>query len=64
MLGNKLDYELNSLHSRMQEVEDGIDEFEKNVVAIEARVKELAGYEEHVSVSWHQRLLKFVGPWK
>ena len=60
MLGNKLDYELNALHSRMQEVEDGIDEFEKNVIGIENRVKELAGTEERDSTPWSQRLLNFL----
>ena len=64
MLGNKLDYELNALHSRMQEVEDGIDEFEKNVIAIEGRVKELAGEEERVSPPWFQRLINMLGPRK
>ena len=61
MLGAKLDYELNSLQSRIQEVEDGVDEFERNVVAIEARVKELAGDETREAVPWFQRLVHFVG---
>ena len=64
MLGAKLDYELNSLQSRIQEVEDGVDEFEKNVVAIEARVKELAGEETRETVPWFQRLVYFVGSGK
>jgi predicted protein tyrosine phosphatase len=41
MLGAKLDYELNALNSRVEEVEDGVGEFERAVVHIEARVEEL-----------------------
>ena len=41
MLGAKLDYELNALNSRVEEVEDGVTEFERAVVHIEARVDEL-----------------------
>lgn len=41
MLGAKLDYELNALSSRVEEVEDGVTEFERAVVHIEARVEEL-----------------------
>lgn len=45
MLGAKLDYELNALQSRVQEVEDGVGEFERSVVDIESRVKEMMGHE-------------------
>jgi len=41
VLGQKLDYEVNALQSRVQEVEDGVSEFERNVLDIEARVHEL-----------------------
>jgi predicted protein tyrosine phosphatase len=41
MLGAKLDYELNALNSRVEEVEDGVAEFERAVVHIESRVEEL-----------------------
>jgi len=61
MLGAKLDYELGSMQSRMQEVEDGVDDFERNVIAIEAKVKELIGDESRHSVPWYQRLLTSIG---
>ncbi|KAL9620435.1 MAG: hypothetical protein Q9160_005020 [Pyrenula sp. 1 TL-2023] len=41
VLGQKLDYELNALESRVIEVEDGIAEFERGIVDIEGRVDEL-----------------------
>ncbi|KEF62252.1 uncharacterized protein A1O9_00224 [Exophiala aquamarina CBS 119918] len=61
MLGAKLDYELGSVQSRLQEVEDGVDDFERNVIAIEAKVKELIGDEIGKSVPWYQRLLTSIG---
>jgi len=60
MLGAKMDYELDSLQSRLQEVEDGVDDFERSVVAIEARVSELLGEGSQNRVSWIQRLFNFV----
>lgn len=45
MLGAKLDYELNALQSRVQEVEDGVSEFERSVVDVESRVREMMGHE-------------------
>ena len=39
-LGAKLEYELNALQSKVEEVEDGVVEFERQVGLIEARVKE------------------------
>lgn len=41
VLGQKLDYELSSLESRVVEVEDGLAEFEAGIVDIEGRVGEL-----------------------
>ncbi|KAJ9651847.1 hypothetical protein H2198_008879 [Neophaeococcomyces mojaviensis] len=41
MLGQKLDYELDSLQSRMQEVEESVDDFERRVMDIEASVRTL-----------------------
>lgn len=64
MLGAKLDYELESVQSRLQEVEDGVDDFERNVLAIEAKVKELIGDETGQSVPWYQRLLTSIGSQK
>lgn len=61
MLGAKMDYELDSLQSRLQEIEDGVDDFERNVLVVEARVKELIGARRQASVPWVQRVFNFVG---
>ncbi|KAL6245870.1 hypothetical protein RBB50_007023 [Rhinocladiella similis] len=62
MLGAKMDYELDSLQSRLQEVEDGVNDFERNVVAIEDKVKQLIGQQENpASVPWIQRIFNLVG---
>ncbi|KIX00803.1 uncharacterized protein Z518_09868 [Rhinocladiella mackenziei CBS 650.93] len=61
MLGAKMDYELDSLQSRLQEVEDGVDDFERNVLVIEARVRELIGDERQNSIPWIQRVFNFMG---
>lgn len=61
MLGAKLDYELGSVQSRLQEVEDGVVNFERNVLAIEAKVKELIGDESGQPVPWYQRLFASMG---
>ena len=60
VLGQKLDYELNSLQSRIQEVEDGLKEFDRNVTEIEARVRELVD-EDAGRSSWLYNLLTFFG---
>ncbi|OQV08044.1 hypothetical protein CLAIMM_12372 [Cladophialophora immunda] len=66
VLGAKMDYELDSLQSRLQEVEDGVDDFERNVLLIEARAKELNGENETppANSSWIARVLNFLGPKK
>ncbi|ETI25236.1 hypothetical protein G647_04609 [Cladophialophora carrionii CBS 160.54] len=63
MLGAKMDYELNSLQSRLQEVEDGVNDFERNVVAIESRVKELHGENgaQDAHQPWIARVLNLLG---
>lgn len=61
MLGAKMDYELESLQSRLQEVEDGVDDFERNVLVIEAKVRELNGDERQSSMPWIQRLMNLMG---
>jgi hypothetical protein len=61
MLGAKLDYELDALQSRMQEVEDGVDDFERNVAAIEAKVRQLIGDENGHSAPWFQRIFGAIG---
>ena len=56
MLGQKLDYEIDSLQSRMQEVEESVDDFERRVLDIEANVKALVARGEHQEhVKWYQR---------
>ena len=62
MLGAKLDYELTALHSRVQEVEDGVGDFEKSVLDIEAKVKDLtADHRSRTSSNWFVSLLNFIG---
>jgi hypothetical protein len=51
MLGAKLDYELSALQSRVQEVEDGIVEFERNVVDVEERARGIVGHDSSFSNS-------------
>jgi hypothetical protein len=60
VLGQKLDYEVNALQSRIQEVEDGLNEFDRNVTDIEARVRELVD-EDTGRTSWLYHLLTFFG---
>lgn len=56
MLGQKLDYEMDSLQSRMQEVEEGVDNFERQVLNIEASVKSLvADKEKPEQKAWYER---------
>ena len=66
MLGAKMDYELDSVQSRLQEVEDGVGDFERNVLAIEARVKELSGEDggQRATTPWLARILAFTGKGK
>ncbi|KAE8379129.1 hypothetical protein BDV26DRAFT_280534 [Aspergillus bertholletiae] len=56
MLGAKLDYELNVLGSKVEEVETGLGEFERHIEEIETRVKTLVrGEEENQNCSWLSR---------
>ena len=54
VLGAKLDYELNALESRIEEVEDGVTDFEKNIVELEGRIDDLVngGPTSRSWVSW------------
>lgn len=53
LLGAKLDYELNVLGSKIEEVETGVGEFERHVSEMETRVKTLIdGEKEKQSTSW------------
>lgn len=65
VLGAKLDYELNALQGRVQEVEDGVDEFERGVRGVEGRVEELLGGELEGEgkrrMGWMQRVVNVLG---
>ena len=53
LLGAKMDYELNVLGSKVDEVETGVGEFERHIIEMETRVKTLIqGEEEKQSNSW------------
>jgi hypothetical protein len=41
VLGAKLEYEINALRSKVEDVEDGVSEFERQVLSVEDRVTEL-----------------------
>ncbi|KAL1971844.1 hypothetical protein VTN31DRAFT_1932 [Thermomyces dupontii] len=60
LLGAKLDYELNVLQSKVDDVEDGLREFERQVVDIETRIKGLVNDErqQHGTswLSWIRRM--------
>lgn len=59
MLGQKLDYELDSLQARMQEVEESVEDFEKRVVDIETSVRALVVEPEVRQPFWYERILRF-----
>ncbi|KAE8319082.1 hypothetical protein BDV41DRAFT_520947 [Aspergillus transmontanensis] len=62
MMSAKLDYELNVLGSKVEEVETGLGEFERHIEEIETRVKTLIrGEEEKQNCSWLARLGRFTG---
>ncbi|KAH8422586.1 putative Sin3 complex subunit (Stb2) [Aspergillus melleus] len=62
MIGAKLDYELNVLGSRVEDVETGLGEFERQVNEMELRVQELIqGDEEKQSHSWLNWLGGLIG---
>ena len=51
-LGAKLEYELTALSSKVEDVESGVAEFERQVVMIEGRAEELQREERDGSGSW------------
>ncbi|KAF7116991.1 hypothetical protein CNMCM5793_005638 [Aspergillus hiratsukae] len=62
LMGAKLDYELNVLESKVEDVESGLGEFERHVMELETRMKGLIkSEEEKQSNSWLSRLGRFVG---
>lgn len=55
LLGAKLDYDLNTLQSRVEEVEGGLDEYERHIQELERRVESLVKDEKgNNSTSWFQ----------
>ena len=58
-LGAKLDYELTALQSRIQEVEDGVEDFERSVVDIEGKVRDLT-VDEGRRGYWAMEVMRFV----
>jgi hypothetical protein len=62
MMSAKLDYELNVLGSRVEDVETSLGEFERHVDDIELRIKTLVrGVEEKQNDSWLSWLGRFTG---
>ena len=51
ILGNKLEYELTALESKVEDLENGIAEFERQVAQVEVRAEELDN-EREAKVSW------------
>jgi hypothetical protein len=55
LLGAKLDYELDALESRIEEVEEGLGEYERNIIMLERRVRNLVKVDEQKSeTSWYR----------
>lgn len=52
LLGAKLDYELDVLGSKVEDVESGISEFERHVIDIESRIGAIKGERQKDSNSW------------
>jgi hypothetical protein len=62
-LGAKLEYEINSLRSKVDDVDDGVSELERQVEFVEDRVRELEGVLEEREgwVHWGVRVLTGIG---
>ena len=52
LLGAKLDYELNVLESKIEDVDQGMQDFQRNVDAVENRIKGLIRGEQKNDTSW------------
>lgn len=61
LLGAKLDYELNVLESKVEDVESGLSEFERHVVDIELRMSAIKGEQQKQSESWLNWFGRFAG---
>lgn len=52
LLGAKLDYELHVLESKVEDMEEGVTDFERHIVNVESRIKGLVQGEEEHSIPW------------
>lgn len=52
LLGAKLDYELNVLESKIEDVEEGLQDFQRNVDVVENRIRGLVQGEQKNGTSW------------
>jgi hypothetical protein len=61
LLGAKLDYELHVLESKVEDMEQGLGDFERHIVNVETRVKGLLQGEEEHGISWMTWLRRSIG---
>ena len=62
LLGAKLDYELHVLESKVEDMEDGLSDFERHIVNVETRIKGLVKNEQqHSGSSWITWLGRSIG---
>jgi hypothetical protein len=61
LIGAKLDYELNVLESKVEDMEAGLSDFERHIVNVETRIKALVKGEEQHSTSWSAWVARFMG---
>jgi hypothetical protein len=61
LLGAKLDYELHVLESKVEDMEEGLGDFERHIVNVETRIKGLLQGEEEHGVSWMTWLRRSLG---
>ncbi|KAJ5586810.1 uncharacterized protein N7459_002575 [Penicillium hispanicum] len=61
LLGAKLDYELHVLESKVEDMEEGLTDFERHIVNVENRFKALLKGEEEHSISWMAWLRRSIG---
>lgn len=52
LIGAKLDYELHVLASKVEDMEEGLGDFERHIVNVESRIKGLVQGEEAQGISW------------
>ena len=59
VLGAKLEYEINILRGKVEDVEDGVDEFERQVIVVEDRVTQLEKSTQ-TKESWPQWFMRSI----